>query len=183
MWKYALITCALVLAGCQQTRPVNTDYDTSADFGAFHKYTWLSETSGADPAFNPLLAQRVKDALQDGLKARQFEPVSDRTQADFMVRYYIKTDEQTAEPKARGGVSMGSFGGNVGMGISLNFPLGKPVIEQRAQILVDFIKASDQKLAWRGSRSVVLKGEDPNDLSAQIRVIVDQILGEFPPHK
>lgn len=181
MWKFAFITCVLLLAGCQQTRPVSTDYDTATDFGTFHKYAWLDSTSGADPAFNPLLAQRVKDALDDGLKARQFEPATNPAQVDFRVRYYIKTDEKTAEPKARGGVSMGSFGGNVGMDISLNFPLGKPAIEQRAEILVDFMKASDQKLAWRGSRLVVLKGEDPNDLSAQIRVIVDQILSEFPP--
>lgn len=181
MRKLALITLALLLSACQHTSPVTTDYDTNTDFGTFHRYAWLEERSGSDKEFDPLLSQRIKEAVADGLTARQFELADDKNKADFLVRYYIKTDEQTEEPKARGGVSLGSFGGNVGMGVSLNFPLGGKVIEQRAQILIDFVNAKDQKLAWRGLRKTVLKGENPNAMTGQIRGIVDEILGEFPP--
>ena len=186
MWKSVFATLVLLasvpfLNGCQHNNPVTTDYDTAADFSTYRRYAWLDERSGADKAFNPLLAERVKNAVSDGLNAHQFETAADKTQADFLVRYYLKTDEKTEDTKAHGGISMGSYGGNVGMGISLNFPLGGAVVEQRAQILIDFVSGNDQKLAWRGSRTFVLKGDDSNALSGQLRVIVDQILAEFPP--
>ncbi|MET0378965.1 MAG: DUF4136 domain-containing protein [Spongiibacteraceae bacterium] len=177
----ALLCTALLLSACQTSKPVATDYNPDVDFGSFRQYAWKDDSSGADKEFDPLLAQRVRDAVTDGLAARQFSVAEKSAGADFLVRYYIQTDEATEESKTRGGLSIGGFGSNVGMGVGMSFPIGPKVIEQRAQILIDFINNKDQKLAWRGSRKVVLKGNDPNAMTAQIRTTVDEILGEFPP--
>jgi len=181
MWKYLCIAFTILLVGCTSSNPVSVDYDTSADFSAYRRFAWLEARSGADKAFNPLLADRVKGAIGDRLASRQFESVSDAAGADFLVRYYLKTDDKVEESKARGGVSMGSFGGNVGMGVSLNFPLGGTTVKQRALLLIDFINNQNQKMTWRGSRSFVIEGENPDEVNQQIRVVVDQILAEFPP--
>lgn len=182
MWKFAsLVFAGLLLAACQSGSPVATDYDTNTDFGTFHRYAWLDDRSGADKDFDPLLSQRVRDAVNDGLIARQFTAADKPANADFLVRYYIKADDKTEEPKATGGIGFGGYGGNVGMGVGLNFPIGGTVTEQRAQILIDFINAKDQKLAWRGSRTITLRGDDPNAMAGQIRSVVDEILGQFPP--
>lgn len=182
MWKLApLVLIALLTAACQSGSPVATDYDTATDFGAFHRYAWLDERSGADKDFDPLLGQRVRDAVSDGLGARQFTAADSPAHADFLVRYYIKADDRTEQPKATGGIGIGGYGGNVGVGVGLNFPIGGSVTEQRAQILIDFINAKDRKLAWRGSRTITLRGDDPNAVTGQIRSAVDAILGQFPP--
>lgn len=181
MRKFIVLLCsALLLSACQTSKPV-TDYNPDVDFGSFRHYAWQEASSGADKEFDPLLSQRVRDAVTAGLAARQLSLAEKPASADFLVRYYIKTDEATEESKARGGISIGGFGSNVGMGVGLGFPIGPKVIEQRAQILIDFIDNKDQKLAWRGSRKIVLKGENPNEMSALIRTTVDEILGEFPP--
>lgn len=177
----ALLCTTLLLSACQTSKPVATDYNPAVDFGRFHQYTLQTESSGADKEFDPLLSQRVRDAVTDGLAARQFSVAANPASADFLVRYYIRTDEATEESKAHGGIGIGGYGGNVGMGVGMSFPIGPKVIEQRAQILIDFIDSKDQKLAWRGSRKVVLKGNNPNEMTAQIRTTVDEILGEFPP--
>jgi hypothetical protein len=171
-----------LLVGCKSPSPVATDYDTDASFDTYRRYAWVEERSGADKAFNPLLAERIRNAISERLASRQFEAAGN-AQPDFLVRYYLKTDDRVEESRARGGVSMGSFGGNIGMGVSLNFPLGGTVVEQRAMLLIDFVDARTQKMTWRGSRSFVIRGEDPADVDRQIRAVVDQILETFPPQR
>jgi hypothetical protein len=176
-----ILGTTLLLTACQTSKPVATDYNPDVDFSSFRQYAWKDDTSGSDKEFDPLLSQRVHDALDSGLAARQFTPAQTPASADFLVRYYIKTDEATEESKARGGISIGGFGSNVGLGVGMSFPIGPKVIEQRAQILVDFINNKDQKLAWRGNRRVTLRGENPNAMSDQIRATIEEILSEFPP--
>jgi hypothetical protein len=184
MWKpaltTALITLMALLVGCKSPSPVATDYDTDADFGSYRRYDWMEERSGTDKAFNPLLAERIRNAISGRLASRQFDAAGN-VQPDFLVRYYLKTDDKVEESRARGGVSMGSFGGNVGMGVSMSFPLGGTVVEQRALLLIDFIDGRTQKMTWRGSRSFVIRGEDPVEVDKQIRAVVDEILAVFPP--
>lgn len=182
MWKLLPIVLAALLAtACQSRSPVSTDYDPAANFGSFHRYAWLEERSGSDKQFDPLLSQRMRDAVGEGLTARAFTPADNTQNADFLVRYYIRADERVEDSAAHGSIGMGSYGGNVGMGVGLSFPLGGRVVEQRAELLIDFVNAKDQKLAWRGSRSLVLRGEDPQQLATQIRGAVEEILGRFPP--
>jgi hypothetical protein len=176
-----IVGTALLLVACQTAKPVATDYNPEVDFSSFRQFAWKDDTSGSDKEFDPLLSQRVHDALNSGLTARQYTAAATPANADFLVRYYIKTDEATEESKTRGGISIGGFGSNVGLGVGMSFPIGPKVIEQRAQILVDFINNKDQKLAWRGNRRLVLRGETPNAMSDQINVAIEEILSEFPP--
>lgn len=175
-----LLAALLALAGCQ-SNDVSTDYDVNANFSNYRNYRWLDERSGVGKEFDPLLAKRVQTALEQGLAKRMFNVAGEGQQPDFLVRYYVSSDPQVSEPRARGSVGLGSFGGNVGMGVSLGFPLGGTVVEQRAQLLIDFLNPATQELTWRGSKLITLRGTDPTEITAQVEQAVGDILSQFPP--
>ncbi len=172
----ALLT--LLLAACAGGPTV--DYDPATDFSRYQRYHWLDERSGVSDQFDPLLAKRVKVAIDEQLKAR-FTAAGSADNADFLVRYFVSSSAKVADSKARGNVGLGSFGGNVGMGVSLGFPLGGTRVERQAQVLVDFLDPSTQELTWRGSEIVTLRGDDPAELTQQVQAVVAAILNKFPP--
>ena len=83
-----LIFTLITLTGCQ-TNPVTVDYDTQANFNDFHFYQWQAENSGTSPDFDPLMADRIKKALQDQLPGAGLQPVSGDQKADMLVRYFL----------------------------------------------------------------------------------------------
>lgn len=169
---------SLLLAACASGPTI--DYDPATDFTTYRHYQWLDERSGVSDQFDPLLAKRVKAAVDEQLKAR-FSAAADRASADFLVRYYVSSTAKVADSNARGSVGMGSFGGNVGMGVSIGFPLGGTHVERQAQILVDFLDARSEELTWRGSETVTLRGDDPAELTQQVQAVIEAILVQFPP--
>lgn len=171
---------ALLLTACAGGPTV--DYDPSTDFSSYKRYQWLDERSGVSDQFDPLLAKRVKTAIEQQLKAH-FTEAPDRAGADFLVRYYVSSTAKVSDSNSRGSVGMGSFGGNVGMGVSMSFPLGGATVEQQAQVLVDFLNPSNEELTWRGSEIVTLRGDDPVKLTEQVQAVVTAILNKFPPEK
>lgn len=180
VWQRAVTLCGavLTLAACQSTK-VTTDFDPAADFSNYRQYSWLDERSGVSQEFNPLLAKRVKDAVASALDAKGFSATS--ANPDFKVRYFVNSSAQVREPNARGSVGLGSFGRNVGMGVSLGFPLGGTTVTQQAQIVIDFIDPQSDALAWRGSRDIALRGEEPEAITEQVRAAVNEIIAQFPP--
>lgn len=171
------LACTVTLAGCQSSRVV-TDYDQSVDFTRYQQYSWLDERSGASDQFDPLLAKRVRDAISSELQARGFS--ENAAGADFLVRFFVASSAAVSEPKMRGGVGMGSFGGSVGMGVSLGFPLGGTRVKQEAEVLIDFLDPQSRELTWRGREPVTLN-DDPEETTKRIRAAVARIVAQFPP--
>lgn len=169
---------SLLLAACSGGPSI--DYDPATDFSGYRHYHWLDERSGVSDQFDPLLAKRVRNAVDEQLKAR-FAPVADRAGADFLVRYYVSSTAKVSDSNARGSVGMGSFGGNVGVGVSIGFPIGGTTVERQAQVLVDFLDAHSEELTWRGSETVTLRGDDPAELTKQVQAVIAAILDRFPP--
>jgi hypothetical protein len=177
--RIATAMLTLLLAACASGPTI--DFDPATDFSRYQRYQWLDERSGVSDQFDPLLAKRVRNAVDEQLKARFFKAADTAAEADFLVRYYISSSAKVADSKARGSVGMGSFGGNVGMGVSIGFPIGGTRVERQAQVLVDFLDARTQELTWRGSEIVTLRGDDPAELTAQVQAVIAAILDKFPP--
>lgn len=184
MWKRLIavvgITGLLLTAGCQ-SQDVVTDYDTGADFSTLQRFGWLPEQpDNIDKQFQPLLAGRVKTALEQSLPA-QFNPSDAGHPPDFLVRYFVRPVKKLVDDRPQAGIGIGSFGGNVGGGISLNFPLGGNKFDQKAEIIIDFLAPSDKRLLWRGSQEVALSSSEPEANTQQVQKAVSEILRKFPP--
>jgi hypothetical protein len=173
----AVLALVLTLAACGSGPTI--DYDSSVDFNGYQRYQWLDERSGASDEFDPLLAKRVRNGIEAELQRRRFTPAEGNP--DFLVRYYVGSTAQVSEPRSRGSVGLGSFGGNVGMGVSIGIPLGGSRVQQQAQILIDFLDPATKALTWRGSEIVTLRADDPAKVTEQVQGVVRAILDKFPP--
>ena len=78
---------ALIVAGCGSSMTVHTDYDRTANFAAFKTYTWREGTKLP----NPLMEQRVIDAVDAQLKAKGLTRVD--TGGDVSVTYHAAATE------------------------------------------------------------------------------------------
>lgn len=177
-----LIFTLITLTGCQ-TNPVTVDYDTQTNFSDFNYYQWQTENSGSSPDFDPLMADRIKKALQDQLPGAGLQPVSGDQKADMLVRYFLARSTKSQSSNSRGSVGVGgaSGGGGSMMGLSLSMPLGGGSVSYEAQIIIDFIGAADNKLKWRGSRNLKFGDQPPAELSAMVQQVVADILAKYPP--
>jgi hypothetical protein len=186
MWKrlvigkrIAIVFAVLIAAGCQ-SKNVNTDYDTSADFSQLRRYQFQDDKDNVDKQFEPLLSGRVKNALEQSLAA-QFNLAKPNEAPDFRVRYFVKPVEKKVDDRPKLGIGLGGFGGNVGGGISLGIPLGGNKLDQQAQIVVDFVHPTSGQLLWRGNTVVGLSSSEPETNDKQVQQGVNEILKEFPP--
>ena len=179
-----LLTLLFTLAlGACQTSNVMVDYDTQADFSGIKTYAWLDKTSGAEEGYDPLLAKRVRAAVETGLKGVPLLPARNPASADILVRYYLGSYTSSKQSNSRGSIGLGSGGGHSFLGLSMSFPLGGERIVKEAQIIVDFINPADQKLRWRGTNLIEIGDDSPTAITAKINAAVAEIFARFPPEK
>lgn len=202
-----LITLSF-LAGCQSTN-VSIDYDTQTDFSNYRYYSWQNintirddetdknvaennknneakdtkppDTPPATEAIDPLITERVRNAVARQLANSGFQPATKGNPADIYVRHSVKSILRTEAPRSSGSVGFGRAGGNTGVGLAIRFPLGKESIKKDVTILVDFIDTKDQRLKWRGSKTLVFGDQAPEEISSSIEEAIAQIFSRYPP--
>lgn len=182
MRAFSLLVVLLALAGCQSST-VTVDYDTEADFSATKRYTWAEKTSGVEEGFDPLLAQRVKSAVERNLAAASLTPAVEAQKPDVLVRYYVASHTEEQESRSRGSIGFGSGGGNVGVGIGLSFPLGGSKVVKQAQIIVDMLNPESGKLVWRGTNRLKIGDDSPEKITTKVNQAIADIFKKFPPEK
>lgn len=176
-----IVILATLISACSSTKVV-TDYDPSADFSAYQRYT-MSDNSSADKSISPFIVDNVNAALHTQLGSRLFTAALTPRNADFIVKYYLAEAAETIDRSPRLGLGIGSFGGSFGVSSAVGVPLGKDTVNRNVQILIDFINPADMKLSWRGSLVVEVLNNDPKANAAKIDGAVAEILAQFPPVK
>ena len=91
----------------------------------------------------------------------------------------MQEKEKTNQSRSSVGVG-GSSGGNVGMGISLSFPLGE-THQQTLSVVIDFSDVKTNKLIWRGSKEIKLPKEDAEETTQLVNDVVAEIISAYPP--
>lgn len=178
----ALLLPLVILAGCQSSK-VTVDYDSETNFSNYRFYQWLPEKSGSSEDFDPLMSERIKDALQQQLPNTGMKLAQGDQAADVKVRYFMARSTKSSGSKSSIGVGGASGGGGSMMGMSMSMPLGGSSVTQQAQIMVDFIDAKDEKLKWRGSRTLKFGDEPPEQLNQMVQEVIAEILAKYPPGK
>lgn len=176
----SLLFLMLTLTACQSSK-VTVDYDTEADFSGIQRYAFTDKNSGVEKGFDPLLAQRVQNAVERNLAAAALKPGAEGAPADVLVRYYVGSHTEEQESRSRGSIGFGSGGGNAAVGLALSFPLGGSKVVKEAQIIVDMLNPDSAKLVWRGTNRLQISDESPEEITAKINRAVDEIFIKFPP--
>ncbi len=174
------ILSLLLLSACAGNKPT-VDYDTDTDFSQFHYYQLLTERSGAGEDIDPLLAERVKEAVLAQLANSPLKPANKQHPADVLVRYYVASSAKSQTSNSRGSVGLGGGGGGSFMGVSLSVPLGGDKVIKEVQVIVDMLSPDDQQFKWRGSMNFKIDNESPEQINHLVNAVVADIFQNYPP--
>ncbi|MBL4827238.1 MAG: DUF4136 domain-containing protein [Spongiibacteraceae bacterium] len=190
---FLLMPLALIV-GCQST-DVSIDYDTQASFAKYQYYelqiaptkiepenqTEAQAEKELGPKTNPLVVARVKKAVSTQLRLNGFMPASAKDPADVLIHYSVTSEVRTQASGSGASIGVGSSGRSTGVGLSFSFPLGKDTIKKDTTVLVDLLDVKDNRLKWRGSKTLVFSDETPEEISASIEEAVAEIFSFYPP--
>jgi hypothetical protein len=164
VFVFLLVSCGTIVAD------VNVDWDRQADFSHFKTYAWGKGT----PAKNPLMAQRIVEAIDQNLAAKGLQKVEDPSAADLIVIYHAAVGTQTQLNTTDMGGGWGWRWGGTGMSTTTvdKIPTG--------QLVVDIGDAKTKKLLWMGNASDTLS-DKPEKNADKINKVVKKMFEKFPP--
>ena len=186
MWlsRLAIFGSALALAGCAaQVPPVQVT--------RFHLNQPLAPGEVAVEPRNPTLAGSLEfrvqaEAVSAELARRNFRlaPGVSRSElvavVDLMQRSRMDTNGQSPVSVGIGG---GSYGGGVGLGGGISFPIGKPRSREvvQSELSVQLKRRSEGTVIWEGrARSEVRGGTPEASPEAIVRRLAAAMFKDFP---
>jgi Domain of unknown function (DUF4136) len=157
-----LLTCLTANA------KITVDWDKGTDFAAYKTYAWTKGT----PANNPLMDQRITDAIDRQLAAKGLQKVDADKNPDIIVVYHAAVGVETQLNT----MNMGGWGWRMGGGTSTTTVDKIPT----GQLVVDIGDTKTKKLVWLGNASDTLS-DKPDKNTQKINSAVDKMFKKFPP--
>lgn len=157
-----LITCLTAAAA------ITVDWDKEANFAAYKTYAWEKGT----PAKNPLMDQRIIDAIDAQLAAKGLQKVDPNNNPDLIVVYHAAVGVETQLNT----MNTGGWGWRMGGGMSTTTVDKIPT----GQLVVDIGDTKTKKLVWLGNASDTLS-DNPDKNTKKINSAVEKMFKKFPP--
>jgi Domain of unknown function (DUF4136) len=140
---------------------MTVDFGHALSFQGFETYTWGKGT----PVKNPLMDQRIVQAIDKQLAAKGITKVDPSTNPDLVVIYHAAVGTETE-------LNTTNMGGwRWGGGVD-KIPVGP--------LTVDIGDAKTKKLAWMGNASGTLS-DNPEKNTKRINSAVEKMFKKFPP--
>lgn len=178
---------------------VKSDYDREINFVNFKTYSWMGQpkyTGTNGIALNTLFEKRLKNAVEEELKAKGFQKKTDDN-PDFLIDYTVKVVDKVDLTSNGYDYYPGYYGFGYwpgynrfgfrsryygfGYGSSFYGAGGLDVYQYKeGTLILDFIDPESKELIWRGlysdeiDRSGIISEE-------KINKAVKEILKQFPP--
>jgi hypothetical protein len=154
----ATLALALALSGCASKPTIKTDVAPGANFAQYQTYSWIS--AGVPQGMNPIVGQRVHDAVDGAMTAKGYTRV-DQGQGDLALAYTVGAQRMT---------DITTYG-----------PYGRGIdVYQYVQghLTIDAFDSKAQRPVWHGSATQVI---DPNGDASKIDAVVAETMAKFPP--
>ena len=176
---FLFVVSAVVLSGCSSVS-VRRDYDKSTDFSALKTFAWkyAEQPQTGNPRIdNDLIDERIRSAVDATLAAKGFRSV-EKSDADFLVSYFMDYQQRLGGGSVSVGMSRGSGGGRYG-GVGYNSGVSD---YEQGRLTIDLLDPQDDKTVWRavGTRTTY-DGSNPEKTTKIVNSAVASILKKFPP--
>lgn len=158
--------CLMLAAVAAYGMSVKTDYDRNYDFGRLKTFAFKEQSKAAS---DPLVAERIKEALRAQLEARGFRYQPDG-QPDFLIAYYARAKEK---------VEVEEFG--YGLPHRWRWGWGPRIWTHdyvEGSMIVDFVDPATSQLIWRGVATDTLH-TGPKKSEEQINKGADELVKHF----
>jgi len=173
----ATVLVAFFLA-CASTR-VTDDYDVNADFSSYATFAWLpqpQEMTGDARVDNPLIAERVRAAIDRTLTSKGYRPASE-TPPDFLVGYFLSLEQKIDVRTIDRYYGAGRYRHWGGIGYETHVTQ-----YEEGTLVIDIVDAEAERLVWRGAGSRrISKSPTPQKSTQRVNEAVEAILARFPP--
>lgn len=160
------------------------DYDPRADFAAFQTYAWselTDEKTGQSKLTNPLVHQRVRDAIETEMNTKGFQ-MANAGQADVLVGYNLSVVAIGQSSRGHVSVGVGRARSHSQAGVSVGVPVGHQRVVNEGTLVISIMEGQSNSVIWQGASSrEVSQQQDPQRSEQMIREVVNEILVNFPP--
>ena len=178
----AAFVLLFVLLGCATGAPAKRESVTApgADIAAYSSFTWASASESPSASQPPLsiFDANIHDAIRKQLIEKGYREVED--EPDFRIGFetaaYIA--EKVSNP-VRIGVGVGSWGSNVGGGVSTSVPVGPEgvVSAQETRLSIRAVDQKSNREVWVGTATGgITEGLD----AGAVEKVVSRTMAEFP---
>ena len=177
----ALLATSLALA-CASSIKTAFDTDPNADLSTYKTYAWVGDGSGpptagshGGPYVSPLDDKRIRREVDGQLQTKGYVP-SDRSQADLMVHYGVRAEEQLRVTQTPGRSTYYARGYRYG-----TWHAGSSVRVQQyteGTMTIEFFDRKTKDALWVGWGSKRLSKS--NDRDEVIKQAVQKILEPLP---
>jgi hypothetical protein len=178
-WRIlALAASAVMVQGCASIS-VKREFDPQADYSSYRTYDWMpSESRRVDlRARDPLVEQRIRDAIERELGAKGLQKVSSGD-ADVRIGYLLVLEESLDAQAIYSGAAPDWQYRTYGPGTTAQ----QTRMLTTGTLVIDVFDAGKKELVWRGvAEGEVKEIQDPEKRRARINEAVEKILAGFPP--
>jgi hypothetical protein len=171
------------VGGCSSVN-VSTDYDPEFSFTGLGTFGWHpvpQELTGDTRIDNPLLAKRIRRAIEDQLSMQGYRK-SDPGQASFLLGYHLSLGKglQVNTVNDYYGYGYGRYGGWGGPSAGTSTTTVREY--ETGTLIIDIVDGGKDELVWRGSGMTRLsKTTTPKKSDKVVAEVVREILKKFPP--
>lgn len=171
MKKMHILFLVICCASCSAVR-VNYDYDKTTNFSNYATYNYYPEM---ETGLNELDAKRLLKAVDSTM---QLKGILFSEEPDFFIN--IQSRAFQTPQNSTVGVGVGGTGRNVGGGVSIGLPVGRPNLER--EIVFDFVDSQKDELFWQAiSESAFRENASPLVKEEKLQEIVTKVFSKYPP--
>jgi hypothetical protein len=156
----------MLIAGIAIAQDMQTDYDKTADFSQYHTFMWIKQPKTE----NPLMKQRIIDAVNAQLEAKGFRLVTH--DADLGISANTATrEEHTLE---------GFYDGFPGWGWHRYW--GPTTIQtyEVGTLVIDLFDSATKQVKWWASATDTVSSK-PEKNAKKLNEAVEKMFKHFPP--
>ncbi len=169
--KLGLLLALLLMAAPAFAQDINVDWDRDYQ-GPWETYAWVAPKDGAQ---NPLIHQRIVNAIDYWLTMRGRREVKAEENPNVFVTYHTNTKDEVVVTADTYGYGYGrGFYGMGGMGTTT----ARSHTYTKGTLVVDVWDAKGKNLLFRGSGTDTVD-ENPEKLEKKINKIVEKMVKEF----
>ncbi|HWL69949.1 MAG TPA: DUF4136 domain-containing protein [Geminicoccus sp.] len=173
----------LVLAGCATSPTIRSDYDTSADFAAYHSFGFAEKLGTDSTGYASLLTQRLKEAVSREMAARGYEYTGEKP--DLLVNFQARLEDKVRvypAPAAWGPWPRGYYGYRGGFYDPwFGYAGGSEVVNYTEGTLnIDLIDRERRQMVWEGVAVGEVDADEGVPSQAKIDAAVKDIFAKYP---
>jgi hypothetical protein len=181
---FTSLLAAAALSACSNLT-ISTDYDVNHDFSAYTTYQWHPsgppQTDDLNNMGSDIFDRRITRLTEQKLAAKG---ITKGDTPQFYINYSVVTEERVSMSTYNSGFGAGYHNNNFygGGGVGGGFSDTRVRYYIQGTVVIDIIDANKNLLVWRSSSASRLKSDlTPQQNEADMSVILDQILADFPP--